>query len=420
MGTSLCPNMWSKTVTYFFLLTLQFSNEIHAGSPVEKIGINEFEVRLTEHGHNFSQIIKIDKLKRLTITEVPAHNGRIATIFYADETNGLTLEVSQETKTASFHRSFMGQDVENQESVLEEMAMQGNTNFEDDRIAITPDTASEIDLLDIEGPEVSLECVPEKYKDLIPKGFKIQLVHQVQEYPGQNVFKSEDKKNMTVFDPLTQKDYSPGDDMDELFKSIFEGILPPCAFNTRKKRSYCIDENGRIYGEDRRCTTRVLSGQCKTCRATNVGYDCARGGRKCTYVLKCTLIDSKARCIEHIQSSAISCTQCCLVRNCPEIADMNGKFIMPACRYIPTDDICPLADTGCPKHKVVIGYTENMVDKECNPDPTCSTIYDARGSIQHSGINCAPMEDAYEKKFCCNSNDDNLKHNLGRCGDDNP
>ena len=79
--------MRSETVTYFFLLMLQFSNEINAGTPVEKIGINKFEVRLTENGQNFSQIIKIDKVKRLTISEVPAHNGRIATIFYVDETN---------------------------------------------------------------------------------------------------------------------------------------------------------------------------------------------------------------------------------------------------------------------------------------------------------------------------------------------
>ena len=123
---------------------------------------------------------------------------------------GLTLEVSQETKTASFHRTFIGQGVENQESVLEEIATQYDNNFEDDRLAITPDTASEINLLDIEGPEVSHECVPEKYKDLIPEGFKIQLVHQVQDYPGHNVFKSKDHKNMTIYDPLTQKDYLAG------------------------------------------------------------------------------------------------------------------------------------------------------------------------------------------------------------------
>ena len=123
---------------------------------------------------------------------------------------GLTLEVSRETKTASFHRTFIGQGVENQESVLEEMTMQDDNNFEDDRLAINADTAAKIDLLDIEGPEVSHECVPEKYKDLIPEGFKIQLVHQVQDYPGHNVFKSKDQKNMTVYDPLTQKDYLPG------------------------------------------------------------------------------------------------------------------------------------------------------------------------------------------------------------------
>jgi len=393
--------MWSKTVTYFFLLILQFSNEINAGTPVKKIGINEFEVRLTEHGHNFSQIIKIDKVKRLTISEVPAHNGRIATIFYADETNGLTLQVSQETKTASFLRTFIGQGVENQESVLEEMAMQDDNNFENDRVAVTPETASEIKLLDIEGPEVSLDCVPEKYKDLIPEGFKIQLVHQVQDYSGHNVFKSKDEKNMTIYDPLTQKDYLPGDNVDELFKSIFEGILPPCALNRRKRSntnislrsrpSYCVDENGRILGEDRRCTTRVTSvEECLACRATNVGYDCVDSGRNCVYVLKCNVI-THGGCIHHQASSTISCQPCCLARGCPEnrIQDGNGTFIMDTCRYMPTDDICPLEGKGCPRRDVRPIFTENLVEKECSIDRKCKSVFSADSTLLNRWLSSA-------------------------------
>jgi len=310
------------------------------------------------------------------------------------------------------------------------MTMQNDNNFEDDRLAITADTATKIDLLDIEGPEVSHECVPEKYKDLIPEGFKIQLVHQVQDYSGHNVFKSKDGKNMTVYDPLTQKNYSPGDNLDELWKSIFEGILPPCALNRRRRKrsyvplvrrpSYCVDENGRILGEDQRCTTRAArpAEECLVCMASNTAWDCTDTSRKCVYVLKCSVIDNQRRCIDHQASASITCQPCCLMRGCPgdEIKDDKGGFVMGTCRHMPLDDICPLEGTGCPRMNVQISYTGNMVEKECHIDRTCKSVFDSSSTIQHSGVNCAKFAElSYEKKFCCNNPDPSLRHNLGNC-----
>jgi hypothetical protein len=60
------------------------------------------------------------------------------------------------------------------------------------------------------------------------------------------------------------------------------------------------------------------------------------------------------------------------MRGCPDqrIKDKNGGFVMDTCRYMPEDDICPLEGTGCPKINVNMGYTGNIIDKECHIDRT--------------------------------------------------
>ena len=48
---------------------------------------NEFEMRLTEHGTNFTQKMTLDKENNFVIYETPNHNGRVATKFIYDTMN---------------------------------------------------------------------------------------------------------------------------------------------------------------------------------------------------------------------------------------------------------------------------------------------------------------------------------------------
>ena len=54
---------------------------------IKKISENEFEWRIEEHGTNFTQRIILDEENGFVISHVPAHNDRMETTFYNDETN---------------------------------------------------------------------------------------------------------------------------------------------------------------------------------------------------------------------------------------------------------------------------------------------------------------------------------------------
>lgn len=416
--------MLAKTVSC--LLQLAFVASSVSASFIKEVRPDEYEWQINEHGFNFTQKIRFDEANGFVISEVPRHNGRIATTFYNDQTNGLVLAVSDETKSATIGRAFMGQKIEDQRSVLSSLAQQEDYDSNDRLYANSETVGPSVELIDITGPNIDRRCVPAKYRNFIPKGYPIQLVHQVQKFIGKNVvLNKDDPSQFTIYDPLTQKNYTEGDDINEVYNTIFDSILPPvegtgCPHHYKKprtKRSTCRDENRQIIA---RCTTR-LQGDCTTCQSTNVGYDCHGGpGSKCVWVLKCQTINNAA-CIKHITSMGRSCNPCCLVRGCGSQIRNDGRRVMETCTNIPEDDICPVPGTGCPHAHVRTRHTGVMKHQTCFQDYSCTRgvyINDATGDLPNSGVNCRSVTyDVPEKIFCCDSNDDSLTHSLQRCDD---
>jgi len=354
----------------------------------------------------------------MTITHVPAHNGLMEATYYNDETNGLMLQIIKENKVAQISRTMIGQRVNDQKAILNSLSRQDNSK---DRLIATPETVGPaVELIDIPSSPVDPKCVPEKYKKLIPKGYTIVLVHQVQKFVRQNVFRTKDDPDrFTVYDPVSQRNYTIGDDVDEVFSHVFDGILPPidgteCPYSfskTRAKRGTCYNS------EKQQITTRcgrVIQTPCSVCSGTNVGYDCTANGGTCIYTVVCDTINHET-CLKHFRSSSTSCKPCCLVRNCGGQILSNGRKVMDTCAGLPEDEICPANDVGC-LHKD-IGYkgTSNFVKKQCFIDyQRCQSVFDESGNMRNSGVHCNDVNfDVPELKLCCR--DQTRKHNLGPC-----
>jgi len=419
--------MLPKTTIYFSFLIL-VSSTIKA-SFIKQVSENIFEWRIEEHGTNFTQRIEFDEENGFVISYVPAHNGRMETTFYNDETNGFVLEIIKSKRIVTISKAFMGQTILEQKSVLKTLAQQEDSN---DRLVANPETVGPaIELIDIPSSAIDSKCIPEKYRKLIPKGYTIHLMHQVQKFERRNLFHDkDDPSKFTVYDPVSQSNYTVGDDVDEVFSHVFDGILPPvkgtkCPYSFSKRRAKrattCYDENLRQFTG--RCG-RVIRGECTACRSTDVGYDCTDGGSLCVWTIKCTNINHK-ECIKHFVSShTISCNPCCLVRGCDGnkilrtgSGSEEERKIMGTCSGLPGDEICPLAGTGCPIEDVRQVYTGLMKKENCFIDhQRCRTVYDSRGDLRNTGVHCNPIQ--YEiphSTFCCKNKDENLRHNLPTC-----
>merc|ERR1711935_634004 len=338
MGPALRKKMSSNKIIGFLILILTVL-QINANF-VKQISENEFELLIQEDGTNFTQKVRIDKENGFVINEVPAHNGRIETTFINDETNGLMLEVSNPQKAARITKSFMGEPVDEQKSIYENLAQQEDPS---DRIIVNHETSHPIELIDITGPAVDPKCVPTKYRKLIPKGYTIHLVHQVQKFVNQNIFPNKDnKQEFTVFDPASQENITIADrhEVDEVFRHVFDDILPhiegtDCPRSRRQaveeEPVTCYDEHFQRVSD--RCG-RVVGGKCSVCNRPDMGYDCSDAAAslhaKCNYIIKCTTINDD-KCFTH-------------VRGCDgnEIRQ-DGRYVMPTCKYMPTtqDEVCP-------------------------------------------------------------------------------
>ena len=77
--------MMLKTILSGSLLILLVSSS--KASFITEKSENEFEMRLTEYGTNFTQKMILDKENKFVIYETPNHNGRVATKFIYDTTN---------------------------------------------------------------------------------------------------------------------------------------------------------------------------------------------------------------------------------------------------------------------------------------------------------------------------------------------
>jgi len=378
---------------------------------------------LTEYGTNFTQKMILDRENKFVIYETPNHNGRVATKFIYDTTNGIMLEVCDEAMTASFHRQFMTVNFDQEDSFLHNISVHPEiVNGQKDRIELKPTPQNTFHLITIDGPEVDAECVPEKYRKYIPEGYFIDLSHQVRPLPI-NLYGNESA--FTVFDPLTQKTMKHDDAVDLIYE-IFEDILPPCAFKRRVKRhsgigalnNTCYDQHGEVIA---RCTYKPDPRGCKGgCDQDKLGWDCTTIRENCHYqmgtiennVLVCS--NNKAEdCLQHIDSSQSTCTPCCRVRGCER------HLKIQSCKNIPIDDICPHHEIGCPLRDMQTIYLPGKERKKCAIDDDCETIMDESGDIANSGVNCwETLRPKPQKKFCCNNR--NVITNVPICKDAPP
>jgi len=374
------------------LVTTTFASFIKKKSEKVDEKVTEFEMEITEHGTNFTQKMTFDEKNGLVIFETPSHNGRVATKFIYDTTNGLMLEVCDEDETAEFHRSFVALNFEHQKKDVESWVEDNDVS--DDRFELKATPENTFKLINIQGPDVDIQCVPEKYRGFIPKGYRIYLAHQVQPLPG-NVYNRGNESQFTVFDPISQKKYDHGDDVS-VIQDVFNDILPPCAFKPSKrvKREYqCMDAQNNVVT---RCTTRIAN--CDLgCDTEYTGWDCTNIKDKCHYVLTCPHGQGYVNqaCINHINHADNRCVPCCRVRDC-------GPPLQ-ACQYIPDDDICPAPGAGCPLENVETRYLRTKSRRVCTVDDVCDGVMDSSGDIANSGINCRTrIREGRQKIFCCN------------------
>merc|ERR1711971_377913 len=424
MGSSFTITMMLKTILSGSLLILLVSSS--QASFLTQKSENEFEMRLTEHGTNFTQKVVFDKENNFVIYETPNHNGRVATKFIYDTTNGIMLEVCDEARAATFHRQFMPVNFDQQDSFMHNVSDRPEIlSDQRDRIEVKPTPKNTFHLITIDGPEVDVKCVPEKYRKYIPEGYNIDLSHQVRPLP-KNRYGNE--STFTVFDPLTQKTMKHDDAVDLIYE-IFEDILPPCAFKRRVKRqsrigalsNTCYDEHGEVVA---RCTYKPDPDACAGgCDKDKLGWDCTEIRKNCHYqfgeyeqvvedtVIKNVLIcrhETAEECFKHIDSAQSTCSPCCRVRGC------EGTELIPACKNIPHDDICPHHEIGCPLADMQTNWTGQKLKQKCSVDEDCETIMDVSGKIANSGVNCwSTLREKKQKKFCCNNR--NVKTNVPIC-----
>jgi len=401
--SSFTITMMLKTILSGSLLILLLSSS--QASFLTQKSENEFEMRLTEHGTNFTQKMILDKENNFVIYETPNHNGRVAAKFIYDTTNGIMLEVCDEAKTATFHRQFMTASVDEKDSLMYSISHQAETaNGQKDRIELEETPKNTFHLITIDGPEVVAECVPEKYRKYIPEGYYIDLSHQVRPL-SKNLYGN--ASTFTVFDPLTQKTIKHDDAVDLIYE-IFEDILPPCAFKRRVKRqtmaqsssNTCYTPTGEIV---QRCTVRPDARGCQNgCDADQLGWDCETLRPNCHYKIKNVIVCGSPRaevCLSHIFSRQSSCAPCCRYRGCD--AD---HLKIKSCQNIPADDICPSHTIGCPIQDVQTIYTDEKKRGKCALDDECETIMDVSGDIANSGVNCwDTTRPKVQKTFCCNN-----------------
>jgi len=424
MGSSFTIRMMAKTILSGSLLILLVSSS--KASFLTQKSENEFEMRLTEHGTNFTQKMILDKENNFVIYETPNHNGRVATKFIYDTTNGIMLEVCDEAMAATFHRQFMAVNFDQQDRFMHNISGHPEiVNGQKDRIELKPKPQNTFHLITIDGPEVDVECVPEKYRKYIPEGYYIDLSHQVRPL-SKNLYGN--ASTFTVFDPLTQKTIKHDDAVDLIYE-IFEDILPPCAFKRRVKRqtrigalsNTCYDERGEVV---ERCTYKPDPSACPGgCDTDKLGWDCSTIRKNCHYqmgtmeqvvedsVIKNVLVcrsNVAEDCLKHIDSSQSTCTPCCRIRGC------EGTEKIIACANIPHDDICPHHTTGCPLLDMQTTFSTKARKRKCSLDEDCETIMDVSGDVANSGVNCwSTVKLKPQKNFCCNNR--NVNTNIPIC-----
>jgi len=328
-------------------------------NPISTETVKEYDMQFSEHGANFTQRVILDKEHGFVIHDVPAHNDRTATKFIYDTKNGLMLEVINKFKTCSLHRAFYALSIEQMEANLEPASYEDNAS--EDRLDLNTETATMYDLTEIRSEEpIDLDCIPENLREQVPEGYTVYLSRQVH-LGKENIHQSQTNESQrTIFDPMTQKSYKPGD-IVELFEDVFK-FLPNCPSLTRSSRvkRECRYPDGtlvpRCHGYRSIDGTTCPNG----CDATDTGYDCDVTDFGCHMVIVCRVVQG-AECIAHIGNNRNTCRRCCRHSNC-------GTYLNK-CRYMGQSDVCPPAGHGCPVEDVDQSYSGPKTKKRCYIHP---------------------------------------------------
>jgi len=380
--------------------------------------IKEFTIDLEERGTNLTQTVKLDKENGLVITDVPAHNDIDPSTSYHDEKLGLTLLVNHRARECTLFRPLFSSSITELEKNLKATS-QDVTSPDRMVIGVPGDSTIHYHLTEFKcGDAIPLEdnCIPSKLRKHIPLGFPT-FVTRILQLPKENIHvQGGNSSQALLVDPLTQKTYRYGDEIEVCEDSLKE-ILPSCPHRhiSRTKRQaqgeeyeyteWCRDEQMNIVHRCEHRTVTCAGG----CPLDLVAYDCTRGGSgmdgngrngyTCAYTIICegvTNIHMDNKCIRHLHTTGWACKPCCRSTGC-------GRYL-PKCQHM-QDDLCPPADKGCPFDSVETKYTKKKTTKRCQVHYDCDSVIVADGKIPNSGIQCETGKLRREASFCCRTDE---------------
>jgi len=257
--------------------------------------IKEFTIDLEERGTNLTQTVILDKENGLVITDVPAHNDLDPTTSYHDEKLGLTLQVNHRIRQCTIFRPLFYSSITEIETNLKGTS-QDEKSPERMVIGRPGDSTIHYHLTEFKcGDAIPLEedCIPPKLKKHIPPGFPTFVTRILQLPRGDIHIQQGNSSQALLVDPLTQKRYNYGDEV-EVCEDSLRDILPSCPQRhvTRRKRQatqqheyneWCVDEN---LNPVQRCAHRAVT--CESgCDMNLISYDCTNPSQTCSFTIVC-------------------------------------------------------------------------------------------------------------------------------------
>jgi len=367
---------------------------------VSKTSPLTFEMKLAESGTNLTQKIQFDPKKQMVMYETPDHNGREHTTFYQDSETGLQFDISHQSQVCSLKQAYIKFKMADQLAALE-----SNLEDNDERLDVDAESTETIplDLYVLPGPELLEEDLPDKFQNLCPQGFKIQMSRivngkggKVVRDPSSTAFEIEDLL-------LQQKSVRTGNDLDD-FDELFN-FLPTSAKSRQKRQTTnrCVTATGHTF---RDCYVRELT--CTGgCDGANIFYDCRHASDACFYTLACSATQKNCRQITHVMhANGFACTPCCSSADCGNDLKRCEYMGRPTCptEGCPIDSVRALVQRHLPK-----------VDYRCSQDFDCNFVTSANYGEKHNGMMCQKMRSKNQRQvlFCCD--DSNARSNLEPC-----
>jgi len=274
---------------------------------------HQFELDLEEMGTRLTQKIRFDADGQ-RITEVPAHNGRVAGLYVFDGSMGLQMNVIESKRTCSLHVPIFNLPNEVGKAFLEE-----NSHQEDEEaefLKVEPGNSMTLELIMVEGPELDRADVPSKMAKYCPEGFQFFAAKQIQVNPY-NVHDN-GKNGILISDPRLQKDMKYGDPAD--FSDLFQ-VLPMTNRRSSRVKRECRWVNGtRAYHHDGCDWVEDITCE-EGCNMMDTKYNCeseTTSDVSCEYVLMCPVVMPSRKCLMHTTNAGRRCRACCMSRDCGE------------------------------------------------------------------------------------------------------